>query len=98
MESIIRAMQRNKPGICDLHCHVFPGMDDGCRSVEEAIRVMEESTRQGVGVMMATPHYYPGETVESFLSRRHAAYSQLNEKIKEKKSACAEPEGGGGLA
>ena len=85
MESIIRAMQRNKLGICDLHCHVLPGMDDGCRSVEESIRVMEESARQGVGAMMATPHYYPRETVESFLSRRHAAYSQLNEIIKGKK-------------
>ncbi|MGN0293512.1 MAG: CpsB/CapC family capsule biosynthesis tyrosine phosphatase [Lachnospiraceae bacterium] len=86
MESTIRAMQRNKFGICDLHCHILPGMDDGCRSVEESIRVMEESGRQGVGAMIATPHYYPRETVESFLSRRHVAYSQLHEKMKEKKA------------
>lgn len=84
MENTIRAMKKNKLGICDLHCHVLPGMDDGCRSVEESIRVMEESGRQGVGVIMATPHYYPCETVEGFLSRRHAAYSQLHEKMKEK--------------
>lgn len=83
MESIIRAMRKNKLGLCDLHCHVLPGMDDGCRSVEESIRVMEESAKQGIGAIMATPHYYPRETVANFARRRHAAYKLLDEKLKE---------------
>ena len=85
MESIIRVMRKNKLGIYDFHCHVLPGMDDGCRSVEESIQVMEESLKQGVCAIMATPHYYPRETVESFIIRRKAAYDRLSEKLNENK-------------
>lgn len=86
MESIIKIMRKNKLGMCDLHCHVLPGMDDGCRSVEESISLMEESTRQGIKAIMATPHYYPRETVTNFVKRRRAAYRLLDEKLKENQS------------
>ena len=42
----------------DLHCHFLPGMDDGCQTPGEAIRLLEEQYRQGCRGVAATPHYY----------------------------------------
>ena len=72
-----------KRGYCDLHCHVLPGMDDGCRNCEESVRLLQESVRQNVWGIAATPHYYPSETVTSFLERREAACDRLMEYLQE---------------
>ena len=68
-------MEKSK--ICDLHSHILPGMDDGCKTVEESLQVLQESFRQGISAMFATPHYYPVESVDDFLARRDAAWQQL---------------------
>lgn len=61
----------------DLHCHVLPGMDDGCRDVLESIQLLQKSRRQNAAGLIATPHYYPQESVDAFLQRRQAAFEQL---------------------
>ena len=63
--------------ICDLHGHFLPGMDDGCKTVQEAVQVLQSSYEQGIGRMFATPHYYPVESVGDFLERRQMAYELL---------------------
>ena len=65
--------------LCDVHGHFLPGMDDGCKTPEEALQVLKSSYAQGVRRMFATPHYYPVETVADFLERRKAACSKLAE-------------------
>lgn len=70
---------RDMDTVCDLHGHFLPGMDDGCKTVEESLQVLQSSYAQGIGHMFATPHYYPVETVEAFLERRQAAYDRLME-------------------
>lgn len=62
----------------DIHCHVLPGIDDGCRTGEEAAKLLRESQEQGVAGVIATPHYYPKETVESFLQRRQESVERLH--------------------
>ena len=47
-------------GICDMHCHILPKLDDGSKSVDETIQAIEEGVRQGIRTMIATPHFYPG--------------------------------------
>ena len=70
---------------CDMHAHILPGMDDGCKTPEESVQVLALCYQQGIRYMFATPHYYPVESVESFLSRRQAAWEWLEEYlIKEK--------------
>lgn len=49
-------------GICDMHCHILPKLDDGSKSVDETIQAIEEGVRQGIRTMIATPHFYPGST------------------------------------
>lgn len=69
--------------LCDIHGHFLPGMDDGCKTVEEAVQVLKSSYAQGVRRMFATPHYYPVESIEKFLSRREKAYAALAEAIQD---------------
>lgn len=63
--------------ICDLHGHFLPGMDDGCKTPEEALRVLQSSYSQGIRRVFATPHYYPVEPVEEFLQRRAESVESL---------------------
>lgn len=46
--------------ICDIHCHILPGVDDGVSSSKEALEVLQEAQRQDIRQMILTPHYYPG--------------------------------------
>ncbi len=64
-------------GICDLHGHFLPGMDDGSPNVETSIKMLEKSRSQGVCRMAATPHYYPVESVRTFLERREQSQARL---------------------
>lgn len=64
----------------DFHTHILPGMDDGSKSVEESIWLLQEETRQGVDTVMLTPHYYADENSPvDFLRRRYAAWKRLSE-------------------
>lgn len=64
-----------------MHGHFLPGMDDGCKTPEEAVQLLKRSYAQGVRGMCATPHYYPVETAAAFLERREQAYSRLLEAL-----------------
>ena len=63
--------------ICDMHGHFLPGMDDGCKDVQEAVALLRYSYSTGVRMMFSTPHYYPIESVEDFLRRRQESYDAL---------------------
>ncbi len=57
--------------IIDFHSHILPGMDDGSPDVPTSLEMLRAASRQGVGVQVLTPHYYPWrEEIGSFLSRR----------------------------
>lgn len=72
-----------KQPICDMHCHLLPGMDDGCKTAEESIQVLRTSYEQGVRQMFATPHYYPVESIDTFLARREAAMGRLSQRMEQ---------------
>ena len=62
----------------DFHTHVLPQMDDGSRDVQQSLLMLSALREQGVGCVIATPHYYPHrETPETFLDRRDRAEQQL---------------------
>ena len=47
-------------GICDMHCHILPKLDDGSKSMDETIRTVQEAVKQGIRTIIVTPHFYPG--------------------------------------
>ena len=68
--------------IVDMHCHILPGVDDGARDVETALAMVKASAGQGVGCMVATPHFYATrDRVDSFLKRRSEAWETLESRM-----------------
>lgn len=67
----------NSYSFCDLHSHILPGMDDGCQTVAESVRLLRSCYEQGIRKICATPHYYPVESVSDFLARRDESAQEL---------------------
>src|SRR5215472_16863440 len=44
----------------DIHSHIMPEIDDGARSVEEAVRMAELAAADGIEMMVSTPHMFNG--------------------------------------
>jgi protein-tyrosine phosphatase len=42
--------------VIDLHSHVLPGVDDGARNLDEALRMCRAAAADGVSALAATPH------------------------------------------
>lgn len=58
----------------DFHSHALPAMDDGSSSIEESLKMFRREAKQGVGVVVATPHFYADrDRPEAFFRRRDSA-------------------------
>ncbi len=62
----------------DLHSHVLPGLDDGCRSLEDSLELADAALADGVTVLAGTPHVrddFPTtpEAMEAALARLREA-------------------------
>jgi protein-tyrosine phosphatase len=44
----------------DIHTHILPEVDDGARNLDEAVEMCTLAARDGVSVMVATPHAHDG--------------------------------------
>lgn len=44
----------------DLHCHILPGVDDGARTMSEALELVRAALENGISGAVLTPHVYPG--------------------------------------
>ena len=41
----------------DIHCHILPEVDDGSSSMQESLMMLRMAVGQGIGAVIATPHY-----------------------------------------
>ena len=41
----------------ECHAHILPGVDDGARTMEEAVELAVMAAEQGIQTVIATPHY-----------------------------------------
>uniref|UniRef100_UPI004056CE9B CpsB/CapC family capsule biosynthesis tyrosine phosphatase n=1 Tax=Agathobacter sp. TaxID=2021311 RepID=UPI004056CE9B len=41
----------------DIHCHLLFGVDDGPKTIEESIAMLEYAKKQGIDTIILTPHY-----------------------------------------
>ena len=44
----------------DLHSHILPGLDDGCKTLEETVEMARIYQMAGFHAVVATPHYLRG--------------------------------------
>ena len=64
----------------DLHTHILPGMDDGPKTLADAMALVERAAIQGVDHIALTSHFHrENESVAAFLERREIAFSALRE-------------------
>ena len=69
--------------IADFHSHVLPAIDDGSKSLEQSVAMLEREAEQGIGHVVATPHFYAHhDSPERFLRRRAEAETALREVLK----------------
>lgn len=73
--------------IIDFHTHILPGIDDGSRDVHTSLILLEEETRQGIDIVVVTPHFYASHiSVEDYLKRRQKSYDKLMAEIERSKA------------
>lgn len=72
-------------GYIDIHSHILPGVDDGAKSIEEAIELLIQEKENGVTSVLCTPHFYPEiDAYEAHTEKCEAAFSFLCEAIRSK--------------
>lgn len=70
----------------DLHIHILPGMDDGARTMEEALEMAQTSVNSGVDAVVATPHGEIGPyNLEEYLKRYERTFREFSERLAEEK-------------
>jgi len=42
----------------DLHCHILPGVDDGAKTLEDALEMARVAEKEGIEKIVATPHLF----------------------------------------
>ncbi len=68
--------------VIDFHSHILPGIDDGSSSVEESVQMLTQEAEQGIGHVVATPHFYASQdNLTSFLERRAKAGELLRKEM-----------------
>lgn len=54
-------------GLTDWHSHILPGVDDGIKTLDDSLKVLEQYEQLGVADVWLTPHImedYPNETAD----------------------------------
>ena len=69
-------------GYIDIHSHILPGVDDGAKSMEMSMQMIDMAYAQGIRTMIATPHFTP--------SRKRVSVERLKEIYQKRKEAIKE--------
>ena len=62
----------------DMHSHILPSFDDGAKTVDDSLELLDCLKKQDVSNVCFTPHFYTNEmSVEDFLEKRRVAYENF---------------------
>ncbi|MEE1056440.1 MAG: CpsB/CapC family capsule biosynthesis tyrosine phosphatase [Acutalibacteraceae bacterium] len=66
----------------DLHCHILPGIDDGAKTKDVSITLLDLEKNQGVDSLVFTPHFKIDKiSPEDFLQARNKSFDELKSVI-----------------
>ena len=72
----------------DLHCHLLPGVDDGSRTIEQSVRVLQAMKEAGVTGVCLTPHHTVGRISRGLPPSHDEAFASLSAVVPEGISLC----------
>ncbi|MDB4915706.1 MAG: hypothetical protein JWM95_3350 [Gemmatimonadetes bacterium] len=61
----------------DIHCHLLPGVDDGSKSMDVSVQVLERFAADGVELLVLTPHLVASQARLAPYQRNLALLEQL---------------------
>ena len=64
----------------DIHSHILPMLDDGSKSVEQSVNMLQIAAQEGIGYMIATPHNMPG--------KGHPSYERICDRTRTLQELC----------
>ncbi len=67
--------------VIDIHSHILPEIDDGARSMDEAVEMAAIAFKDGIEFMVATPHMFNGLSSNPEPTEIFDRVSRLNEAI-----------------
>jgi len=70
-------------GRIDIHSHLLPGVDDGCRSLEESIECVTRLKAAGYVGTVCTPHVWPGAYPQNTPEQINAWTDQLGQQLRD---------------
>lgn len=69
-------------GLIDLHSHLLPGVDDGCRTLEESLACVRNLVEHGFSGSVCTPHMAIGDFAENTPANIAGRVRILQEQLK----------------
>ncbi len=66
----------------DLHTHVLPGIDDGCRTIDESMQILNALASSGVTELVFTPHYIENSNFICNVSKKQKLFEKIKKQIK----------------
>ena len=69
----------------DIHTHILPAVDDGAKSFEDSLKMIQLEIENGVDTIILTPHYFKNELNAQNKDLIFAQYEKLLEKTKDLK-------------
>ncbi len=71
--------------LTDIHTHIVPNVDDGARSTEESLALLDMLAAQGVCSCIATPHFYAHncQSLDSHIERVSKEFAELKAQLRE---------------
>lgn len=69
----------------DLHNHILPDLDDGCKTEEESLKVLNELIDSGVDEVVFTPHFVSGTEYMANNKKKKETFLKLKKVIEKNK-------------
>jgi protein-tyrosine phosphatase len=73
----------------DIHAHILPGVDDGAKDLEQSLEMVRMAVKDGIKVMVATPHLFKGKVFDlTQLNNKEIIFqhvAQLRQRLSEEK-------------
>ena len=66
----------------DLHSHLLPGIDDGCKEIGESLTLLKAAQEQGITDLVLTPHYMENTKYNANNEEKNKRFEELKEEAK----------------